>query len=1471
MPSISKIRLTNIVYEEGNKRYNDETFLFDGHNGAILLENGGGKTVLIQTALQAIMPHADLAARKIKNTLQLENAPAHIAIEWITSDKTRRYVTTAVSLFMTKNGLDSLRYVYEYDANDPYRIEEIPFVRDGKEGKRPAEKGEMQDYYSTMREKSFRARTFPTIKEYKAFLEEQYHIIESEWENVIKINSTEGGVEAFFDDCKSTNQLFDRLLIPTVERSISGHDENLFADMFEKQHASFKNYKKLKETIEENERIQAKLEGYVQIYEKLHQAVLDYGKAKERAKGTWNVTLAEKQRSSEEKQELLQKLDQLKEEERLHQIKTASYEIHTEESIYKQLAEEYKQSLTLKEQLQEDIDYFEKEYFSLKFAELKEQRQEHLYLLQQIEGELAKLERNVDIEESKEELAVSKQTLLGYFQAEIEKIEATKREVNYELEPIKRQIEELLEQTEELTKKERVIVKQLSEIIGKMNSREDDLATLKQQLLANPDQEKVAEEMEKWIARVQFLDEEIIRLHQEANQLKLEGKAASDQIDAYRSEKEEFERTKRTLMDQQADAERNQQQVIDQLTMLRPQWATIDNLYLKQETVVKRIEEQIKQLEAEKEELLIRERIAFRYVDDYENQENFFGDPYIEQQLLSWKNQLDYVITGVEYLQDLEEAEREALETFPLWPIALVTTRKSKQELERKVEHISDRLQLPIVVMTMEEALAIHDQSDHYSWIAPKHWSANTETEPFTEWKIQIAEIAKAQAQQRKDKESEVTLWKNVQGAVMQFFTSYPYELVKQRKEDIAKLTIQIDERIHLMKKQKQRQVEIEIKQNENQKKAIDDREEKQSLEARIDKGNLYQQLDADLKGLKKQKIIIEKQLEELEKSLKANKVQLDDRNQHQEEINERIQQLELELMVIKKDDDYFAVRQLTPIFTNDSKGVIKDKIQRLELEIRKMSESLVELETKRDSQRQLLEDKEKRMEELRKEFDQLNENKDFPADGHALLATHRNKLQSSRKRLQQQSDDVQKKSAKKDEQKGKWISKVEQFEKDYSGHSIVIFEEAATEIVERLKDEKQKLKSKKDYLLQERTRIELQFEAIIEAERLLERFIEGHKFQAPHIAAYKLTSDEQRDFHYNRKQFVMDVTERLKINKENGDQEKNDVDVAKRTFREFCQEHISDVKMRNMALNGIEHKVTYEDILEFRKNMLVSVERATNYANEHIRQKDAELQAFISNIHSHLVNVVEEMRQIPKKTKVKVLDDWKQIFTFSIPEWKEEEGKARIRDHIEWILEQLENERFLNEQGIQDDGKVRKEIEMWLQSKQLLQIVMNNEGMKVTCRKVTNDKKVTTRSYSWEQSNVWSGGEKWSKNMTLFLGILNYVAEKKQHIQPKMKRHRVVILDNSFGKASSDHVLSPVFFVADQLGFQIIALTAHAEGKFLQDYFPIIYSCRLRPTSNGTKKVMTKSKMLHHAYFQDHEPTVVERLGETEHMSLFD
>ena len=115
-------------------------------------------------------------------------------------------------------------------------------------------------------------------------------------------------------------------------------------------------------------------------------------------------------------------------------------------------------------------------------------------------------------------------------------------------------------------------------------------------------------------------------------------------------------------------------------------------------------------------------------------------------------------------------------------------------------------------------------------------------------------------------------------------------------------------------------------------------------------------------------------------------------------------------------------------------------------------------------------------------------------------------------------------------------------------------------------------------------------------------------------------------------------------------------------------------------------------------------------------------------------------------------------------------------------------------------DGRV--EQEPWFQT---TGFTLGEHAVKVKCRKATSAQLFSERPYSWEESNRWSGGEMWSKNMALFLGCLSYLAEKRCHVKRTKYNNRVVLADNPFGKASSDHVLDPVFFIAKELGFQLI------------------------------------------------------------------
>lgn len=1465
MPTISKIRLANVIYEEGNKRYNDELFLFDGYNGAILLENGGGKTVLIQTALQAMLPHTELASRKIGKTLTLESAPAHIAVEWIINDKPRRYVVTAVTLFMNKHGVDSLRYVYEYQHGDPHAIEEIPFVREVQGGKRPAERGEIQDYYSMMKEKSLSANTFATIKEYRQYIEDNYQIIASEWENIVKINSSEGGVEAFFEACKTTNQLFDRLLIPTVESAMAGHNPILFADLFEQRYESFKNYQKLKETIAENQKIQDELVGYTTAFERLHTKEQQLLEAKQRTKGIWEQTKADKQTFLTEKEAIEAKITSWQDDTHQHKAKIASSEVAAKEAEKEQMNKEFQNAKLLLQEQKTTVADIEGRHAALRYAKFAEQQQAANESLSFIQDQIASFEEEADVEMLKDQLTEVEQALHGTYQAQIDDINKQQQDLQRERNPLQEQIKTLAKQLTNHEQTEQQWSNEVNKLQSFIETREKDSDRLRQALLANPEQETIEELLPKWQARYQVLDDELVHL-------KTERKRLAREIDEEQQERNHLQKDfqEQALQIQRVEQQLQamsdeEQQLVESLAMLRSAWQDVAGIHLQQQSIEGQLENYIEKQRIERKKWLDKERVALRYVDDYGEQETFFSDPFLSEQIELWKNQLDYLETGVNYLNQLPEEQQALLKQATLWPSILVTTTKAKPRLIKRLEQVSDRFILPVMVVTTEEATAITD-IEKGNWIVPNHWRDNIDSETFIAWKQQLKRHAGEITTTRENVEIELKSWEQALTQFRQFLRKYPFQQVEDWQELLHSLQT---EQENLAAKIEQTDKQITDHQatiDKYHNRAEEAEAERTGIESKLRDGQQYVSFQKEISQHQQEVDTYQEQQQELARKIKQTKRSMTRYQEDVDLLNDRIRDLEMKQEVITSEEQYQEVATLPATFTDERITSLKSKRKELQLQKEKITRQTGEWEAKQETEQQRIETTTERMDEIEQAFPSVDKTEVFPADGdqyidrlHGQLQTAKSELTEIRATYQTTERDLHVKQELLNEA-------YKDFYKRFPDDEVERFEQDLTVVNEQLQQEQTELKKQKAYLDQEFKRVNKELASLDEAERLLENFIEGYHFNAPGIASITLTEQEATDFQYQRNRFAKQATDKLKEMKQLVDDESELVRLARDQFRIFCRTKITDKKLQQMTIQGVEQKRDYQEVVTFKQNMFASIQRITKYANEHIRKSDEELQLFINQIHTHLQTLVEELEQIPKKTRVKV-DNWKPIYSFSIPKWEPEDGKLRIRDHTEWIINQLDGEKYHNEQGHQDMNKIRVDLEKWLESKQLLKVVMDRDVMKVHCRKVTNDNQISTRSYSWEQSNVWSGGEKWSKNMTLFLGILKYVAEKKK----ANLTDRAVILDNPFGKASSDHVLSPVFFIAEQLGFQIIALTAHAEGKFLQDYFPIIYSCRLRASKDESKKVMTTDKWLHHAYFQDHEPAVIDRLGQAEQLDLFE
>ncbi|UPG63901.1 hypothetical protein [Metabacillus endolithicus] len=1325
-----------------------------------------------------------------------------------------------------------------------------------KDTNRPSDRGEILDYYQQMSQQYMNAHTFPTIKEFQQHIEEQYHIIANEWESIVKINSTEGGVEAFFDECKQTNQLFDRLLIPTVEGAIAGHNENTFADTFEKHRASFKLYKELKEQIEENKAVEEELIRYVATYEGLHKEQQAYEQKKQRAKAVLNLINQQEQEKTVELQNLESRIKEWESDRRNFYKKELSLGIQKEQSFLNTLQvdlQDYLQQLNIGK---EDLVQAKTTFYSLKLAELNEQQKEEQDRLFSLQKQLETFDENQDIQEIKGKLEENSQEINGYFTNELEESKKRQQELNIEKQPIVHAIQESNSKARAQTEQLEQAKKTFNQNQGIIQNLEKQLNRIRNKILSKPDQESVSDQLQQWEKRLVHLDDQIVHLKTNNKQLSLKMAEYKEQSELVSKKKEEKESARTKLAFEIDQVERAHYQLKNVLAALRSQWATYDSIYLKQDSLTQQIHDFIQRLNKQREDSLFKERLAHRFIDDYGHQDLFFADPYIEKQIKQWKNQFHLVETGVQFIQSLEGTSKADAMKYPLWPMTLVTIETEKIQLKQKIQNIDQHLQFPIDVLSIEQAQAIvqGEQQQQSSPVIPRHWIQNQQPSSFQDWIQSMKKSADEATYARVELEERVDVWNRGADKLATFLCEYPYTEYQENKDHKSNLDQEIQE-LSLTQQNIQSQLDECERLLSTQRETIETYEkEYQGLQGRLESAYEFLSLEKETIELKKFLEQLSSKIEEINKTIKRFEIQAQRLNDELNIMKEQEREENSYFNKLMDDSLYLEVKAYSLTFTNKAINILKEEREELKHQLRKSSSSRREIEIKLEHSQKEYNRISIAKDDTILDYGPLDEEMIFPPNGKEQIAFYRDKMKNFEKSVDERTTKFNQVNEKKIKQDKAVEIAYELFSKEFRDEEPIIFKDSLSEVQLLLKQEKKKLNEKIEFLQSEQRRKNDELESIKTAFHVLDRYEEAHHFKGPSVVATVLSEQEISDFTYERTSFVEHVTKGLRQGKNNVSKEWEKVERAKELFKTFCKTKITNVKMQKMAQDGIDSKRTYKEVVEFQTHMQKRITTAIKYNEASIIDHDKQLEQFVTHINSHLFTIAGELELIPKKTRVKVVDKWREIFKFSIPEWSEEEGKGRIRKHIEWILEQLESEKYVNSEGIEDFGRVRKDIETWIQSKQLLRVVMNNESMKVTCRKVTNDNEVTTSSYSWEQSNVWSGGEKWSKNMTLFLGILNYVAEKQKHIESNMKRHRVVILDNPFGKASSDHVLNPVFFIAEQLGFQIIALTAHAEGKFLRDYFPVIYSCRLRKAADTNKQIMTKVKQLHQAYFQDHE-----------------
>lgn len=267
MSKINAIRFININYNSNMNRISDESLYLNGENTLIVMDNGVGKTVMVQllTALFVGKKY-----RKVKNrpfeSYFTTSKPSFIMVEWALDGKAG-YVLTGMMVRQsqhvedeTDNGLDMINFVAEYRQQCNFDIHHLPVVNQiGGELTLNSYSSSKKLFEDLKRENRgcfsfFDMNNYAQSRQYFQRLRE-YGIEQKEWQSIIReVNKDESGLSQLFEECRNEKELVEKWFLPVVEEKLNntGNKIQEFKDITEKYILS---YYKNNENIKRKENI----------------------------------------------------------------------------------------------------------------------------------------------------------------------------------------------------------------------------------------------------------------------------------------------------------------------------------------------------------------------------------------------------------------------------------------------------------------------------------------------------------------------------------------------------------------------------------------------------------------------------------------------------------------------------------------------------------------------------------------------------------------------------------------------------------------------------------------------------------------------------------------------------------------------------------------------------------------------------------------------------------------------------------------------------------------------------------------------------------------------------------------------------------------------------------------------------------------------------------------------------------------
>lgn len=255
MSKINAIRLINLNYNNNSIRISDDVFQMQGKSTLMSLQNGGGKSVLVQM-ISAPFVHKRYRDAKDRpfESYFTTNKPTFIMIEW-KLDCGAGYCLTGMMVRKSQlsdedndNRLEIVNFICEYGSRCEQDIYHLPVVEKNKKEivlKSYRECRQLFETYKKDHSMKFFCYDMNNSAQSRQYFDRlaEYQIYYREWENIIKkVNLKESGLSELFADCRDEKGLVEKWFLDAVESKLNREKDRMkeFQNIIEKYVISYK-------------------------------------------------------------------------------------------------------------------------------------------------------------------------------------------------------------------------------------------------------------------------------------------------------------------------------------------------------------------------------------------------------------------------------------------------------------------------------------------------------------------------------------------------------------------------------------------------------------------------------------------------------------------------------------------------------------------------------------------------------------------------------------------------------------------------------------------------------------------------------------------------------------------------------------------------------------------------------------------------------------------------------------------------------------------------------------------------------------------------------------------------------------------------------------------------------------------------------------------------------------------------------